>query len=98
MPVRETPLTATIGFTLPQFRLDHDEAIYLTWKQGQSKPLEQVEVPIINLRSELDSDDPVDPLEQLKKRGYAVTRHASEHLGAINTETGIAEYMNETAA
>ncbi|WVF67024.1 hypothetical protein IAT40_001767 [Kwoniella sp. CBS 6097] len=98
MPVSTSSdqLTAVIGFTLPASRLDHDPSIYLTYEQGRSRPTEYLRVPISNLRNELD-DGSIDPLHQLKERGYAVLRHQSEWVDDIPSEKGTAKYLEESA-
>ncbi|WVQ72150.1 hypothetical protein IAR50_001695 [Cryptococcus sp. DSM 104548] len=101
MPVPTAPqLYATLGFTLPPSRMDHDESIYLTWKEGRSKPLERVRIPVSNLRGELDrpEEERVNPKEQLGKRGFAVFKHESGSLASIGTEEGTAKYLDETAS
>ncbi|OCF32328.1 hypothetical protein I316_05996 [Kwoniella heveanensis BCC8398] len=89
-------LTAVIGFTLPDARLDHDPSTYLTYEPGRSRPTEYIRVPIADLRDELD-DKTVGPLEQLKERGYAVLRHRSAWYDQIPSEEGTAKYLDETA-
>ncbi|KAL7422167.1 hypothetical protein Q5752_002812 [Cryptotrichosporon argae] len=90
------PLTATIQFTLPASRLDHDEDIYLTYVADRSRPTEAVVVPVADLRPDLDDAGPVKA--QLDVRGFAVARHTSAHVDRIGTKEGIAAYLDETAA
>ncbi|ODN83729.1 hypothetical protein L202_01821 [Cryptococcus amylolentus CBS 6039] len=100
MPVATaSQLYATLGFTLPPARMNHDESIYLTWEEGRTKPLERLRIPVSNLRGELDmpEQERVDPKEQLGKRGFAVLKHESASLGGLGTEEGTAKYLDETA-
>lgn len=102
MPAAASPLTATIEFTLPAERLDHDPAIYLTYDANRSRPSEALRVEVVNLRDELE--DPQAPAnidtvaKQLYDRGFAVAKHASNHLGGIPSVEGTQAYLDETAA
>ncbi|OCF60346.1 hypothetical protein L486_03028 [Kwoniella mangroviensis CBS 10435] len=93
-PISTDQLTAVIGFTLPPNRMDHDLSIYMTWQPGRSKPLEKIRVPVTNLRPELEGT-PVEPLEQLKTRGFGIMKHESKWLSEIPSEKGTEAYLKE---
>ena len=97
MPAPTSDLTARISFTLPVDRLDHDESIYLQeWTTSfPQRPSELVNVPVVDLRADLDVAVPVK--EQLAVRGFAVTRHTSATYDGIPTKEGTARYLDETA-
>ena len=86
-------LSAVIGFTLPQDRLDHDESKYITYEPGVQRPFEKVRVPVTDLRPQLDSAISVP--EQLSTQGYAVVRSPSSLLDSIPSEEGTAKYLEE---
>ncbi|KAJ3200033.1 hypothetical protein HDU82_009235 [Entophlyctis luteolus] len=88
-------MTSTIRYTLPASRLDHDEAIYLTYDPKQQRPAEEVPVELRDVRGELDSHVPVS--QQLAQRGFAVSRHVSDHVAHLDTAEGARQYMNEAA-
>ncbi|WWD20953.1 hypothetical protein CI109_105431 [Kwoniella shandongensis] len=90
-------LTAVIGFTLPPSRMPESEESYLTWQAGRAKPTEKIRIPVTDLRPELEGRVVVPPLEQLKKRGYAVMKHESEYLDVLESTEGTDKYLSETA-
>ncbi|KAK8843506.1 hypothetical protein IAR55_007166 [Kwoniella newhampshirensis] len=96
-PSSDSQLTAVIGFTLPPARMTESEESYLTWQAGRAKPTEYIRVPVTDLRPEIESTEAVAPLDQLKKRGYAVFKHESGLLDQIPSEEGTEKYLNETA-
>ncbi|KAL1411645.1 hypothetical protein Q8F55_002609 [Vanrija albida] len=98
-PAAAAPLTATIEFTLPATRLDHDPAVYLTYDPAVQRPSEALRVPVANLRDELEAGASLATVaQQLSARGFAVATHASSHLGGIPSVEGTQAYLDETAA
>lgn len=95
MPSIASPsgLSAIVGFTLPQERLDHDESKYLTFDPAVQRPFERVRVPMTDLRPQLDST--VGVQEQLSTQGYAIARNPSSLLDSIPSEEGTAKYLEE---
>ncbi|KAJ1555613.1 hypothetical protein HK405_015647, partial [Cladochytrium tenue] len=56
-------------------RLDHDETVYLTYDPANQRPSEQLRVPALDLRPELDDPATLCVADQIAARGYAVARH-----------------------
>ena len=88
-------LSAKASFTLPDSRLDHDPAIYMTWDPERQRPTEVVDVPMRDLRPDLDKAESV--MTQLDARGFAVARHESMLLGEIPSMEGTKMYLDECA-
>lgn len=95
-PFPATPLTATINFTLPDDRLPPGlDPVLFPFDQSKQRPFEAVELPIFNLRPELEGL-PVPAPVQLDERGFAVLRHESCTIGgSVGTAEGIAAYLEE---
>ncbi len=91
--IDDSSLVAKVNFTLPQSRLDHDESIYLEYKEGQTRPVEKVEIPVYNIRAEIEQAVP--PSDQLFQRGFAILKHDSAHFEDIKTPEGSAAYLIE---
>lgn len=95
------PLRAAITFSLPSSRLTSSDQTpeYYATVSGDSRPKEQIVVPIHDLRPELEGGEEVmgTVLEQLESRGFAVERFESGvEADALGTEEGIARYLEET--
>ena len=84
-----------IGFALPY---EDEEAAtkYMTYVAGCDRPSHQKEVPLGNLRQEIDAAEPVPVASQLSSRGYAVAQHHSDFVSEVSTEEGIESYLKET--
>lgn len=100
MPAPTSPetLSAIIGFTLPASRLDHDEAIYLTYDPAVTRPTEKIRVPLVDLRPELEAAGAgvsATVASQLAERGFAVMKHESTLLDEIPSEEGTGRYLDE---
>jgi hypothetical protein len=73
---------ATLHFSIPPERLDHDASVYLNPDMGPKWPLEAHDVVLQDLRPELD-DAKASPQEQLEARGFALLKHKSDALGPL---------------
>ena len=85
-----------IGFALPY---ENEEAAikYLTYTPGSDRPSKVREIPLANLRGEVEAAEPVPVASQLFERGYAVAHHDSAFHTEVGSEEGIAAYLTETA-
>lgn len=87
------PTTATLHFSIPAARLDHDVSRYLDPAIGPTWPLEPFEVELADLRAE----EATGVVEGLEGRGFAVLKHESAALGGLReSEEWNPAYLNET--
>lgn len=82
---------ATINFTIPAARLGLPKDSYMTLEPGRERPYESVQVPITDLRSDLE--DSVSVEEQLYRRAFAVSRIEYDGLDDIPSLEGTERYL-----
>lgn len=91
-------LHALVNFALPNDRLPADTNVELFAQTHKvARPKEQVEVPIHDLRHELDTSTS-SVASQLEERSFAVLRNASAHLSDLSTPSGSDAYLAEQCA
>lgn len=97
--IASKPLQAAITFSFPDSRLpsDIDPKIYQETHTVQ-RPKETINVPISNLRSELElpSELQLPVLDQMESRGFGVSKHESKvSFEELNEKEGIDKYLIE---
>ncbi|KAI0470549.1 hypothetical protein GGR56DRAFT_133773 [Xylariaceae sp. FL0804] len=87
---------ATLHFSIPPERLDHDASIYLQPEVGPKWPLEAHDVTLGDLKPEL-SRPTASVQSQLDSRGFAVLKNKSPTVGSLESQQDWNEaYLEET--
>ena len=87
---------AIINFNVHRDNLGYDPDIHLNYTKGADWPNEAHSVQLRDVRADLSGGESV--MEQVHRRGWAVTKHESAYASRLGEDGGLAsqKYLKET--